>query len=165
MYVLLRVTSPWFVRINTCTVQRDLNVYPSDTNANCQAIRRGNVTPSDIADATSKTNAVSKYLEQMARELPSSSAAHIYASLSKVLCAQLAKILHLPSEGGVHPPGAVNDPNLNTTAIDWLGDPNEPLGSDPFPLFDMGLLFGEQGSLVYGDFSGMEEFSSTLILG
>lgn len=128
------------------------------TNTDWKAIRRGNVTPSDITDATSRMKAVSKYLEQMARELPASSAAHIYANLSRVFCAQLDRIINPEIEKG----GQSSTSDLNTATPDWLRVPNE--GSDPFTLFDMGFLCGDQTNFGSGDINNMEELYNMVFL-
>jgi hypothetical protein len=125
---------------------------------NIQAIRRGNVNPSDIVDATSRMKAVSKYLEQMARELPASSAAHIYASLSKVFCSQLDRIINPNNGDGGQ--SSTSDPN--TGAPDWLRAPND--GSDPFTWFDMGFLYGDQTSFGSGEIDNVEELYNMVFL-
>lgn len=126
------------------------------TDTLCQAIRRGNATQLDVADATSRMKAVSKYLEQMARELPASSAAHIYASLSMVFCSQLDRIINPTSELGGH--SSTGEPD--TATPEWLRAPNE--GSDPFTWFDMGFLYGDQTNFGFGDINDMEELSNSV---
>lgn len=116
------------------------------------------MTPSDISDATSRMQAVSKYLEQMARELPASSAAHIYASLARVFCAQLDRIINPEIEKGGQ--SSASDPN--TATPDWLRSPNE--GSDPFTLFDMGFLCGDQTNFGSGDINNVEELYNMVFI-
>lgn len=128
------------------------------TKLDWQAIRRGNVTPSDIADATTRMRAVSSYLEQMARELPASSVAHIYASLSRVFCSQLQKIVSPAVECG----GQSSTVDSNTEALGWMRTPDE--ASDPFKWFDMRFLYGDQTNFGAGDEDEIEQLRCNLFL-
>ena len=92
----------------------------------------------------------------MARELPASSAVHIYASLSKVFCSQLDRIINTDIEHGDH--SSVDD-----TAIanpDWWRTPDD--GSDPFTWFDMGFLYGDQTDFGSGNDNDVEELFDTV---
>ncbi|KAK2771739.1 fungal transcriptional regulatory protein [Colletotrichum kahawae] len=58
-----------------------------------QAIKRGCVASSDAIEAATKIHAISRRLEKLGQQLPSSSPIHLYKGLARVFAAELSRIM------------------------------------------------------------------------
>ena len=105
-----------------------------------QAIKRGTLSPEDVLEATSRVRSIPTYMEKTAQGLPSTSAVHIYASLSRFLACQLDRLL-----------SAVNEQELSNMEQDLLFEDwwrTVNYGSlDPAAWVDIDFLGPEQTNL------------------
>ncbi|KAL0935694.1 prib protein [Colletotrichum truncatum] len=110
-----------------------------------QAIRRDNLPFNDVVEATSRVHAVSEHLEGIAEESPATSAAHIYASLTRMF---ISRLNTTNVEDGDAPQGPNIDANISVPG--WLRG-SEAGSLDPAAWFQMGFLNTDDSGLDLGD--------------
>ncbi|KAF4806827.1 Protein priB [Colletotrichum siamense] len=119
------------------------------------AIKRGNLPPADVVDAAAKVRSVPRYLEDMAQELPDTSAVHFYTALSRVFASQVEKFANIEDQNTDLDAGI----DTNLFVPEWLKEVNG--GSlDPALWFDVGFLSVEQPSLGSADLGGVEDLDN-----
>lgn len=69
-----------------------IGVLDADTICDLQAVKRGGLTSTDVAEASSKVRAIPDHLEVIADQLPPTSAANLYIGLSKFFVCKLDNI-------------------------------------------------------------------------
>ncbi|KAI8271557.1 Protein priB [Colletotrichum sp. SAR 10_98] len=119
------------------------------------AIKRGNLPPADVVDAATKVRSVPRYLEDMAPELPDTSAVHFYTALSRVFASQVEKFVNVEDQNTDQDAGI----DTNLFVPEWLKEVNG--GSlDPALWFDVGFLSVEQPSFGNADLGGVEDLDN-----
>lgn len=79
-----------------------------------QAVKRNILSPGEVSQVTLKARAIPEYMDSISQLLPTSSAARLYASLSRCFVTQLDKLVtgaSLQNEPGID--------NLDTSSGDW----------------------------------------------